>query len=906
MFEKPFLARRARLLKAVLKAALPVMLLATASLGAAAAAPREQIPQESPVDSAIGPLGSAAPPVVVPAPPIQGAFHDASGVVHPWSITAAHSIVWDGRPWVPVGVTFVPAAFNGSGAANSEAARELLKPDLARLDALRAAGVHDILLTIPRAEEEASNGASAPAGKDTSGGTAATPGPGADLPPTATRPVRFTDVPLPLLQSLLDALDQRGFQYGIDLHGRLRGGVPGYAFGEPFLPAQRVGPGTFMAAAPAGAGLALFVARDQAGAVVRMGSISADHGAFVVSANAAASVYFVMQQSAEDAVRSSGLWDGFADVRDSILFGLRALKPGRGLRFFLDPIDAPVALAGRAEYVFPASQAFQADYGVWLHRRYPDVQSLQRQWGAAPGGISDFATAARLVPDTAGSPRAAWDPVRDRTVTIAGGTAFWADFERFRSETARHDMDILASSLRRNIADVPVCYRWQRFSAIYAAPDSPVTYDGLAFSPQMATPRADGKAAYACAQIADVPVSRWFLVAGGTPALTMDDLHSFVTLGAKGYFLTPADAGDLPAATGLLIRYLRDTTVNAPAGSPAANAPGASMLTARPRDGVGREVRFAPESSVSAMEPTSYAAFWPNIIWFPWSLQIASARRFRDGTWWLPSLRPGVEIPVGANMEAYRMGSTGPVVLWSATGLRQERFHLPDAARVSWPPGVEMSHASHGLRTLTLSDEPVVMDGVELKDVFPEDNIDRVFAQTAQLKQSILLSKENRQRLEIDEATARRMKEKGQVYDAYLLLSFDLGMQRRLVLPYWWLEGEAASPQSFSGVAHSAQCSGGAYLWLNNPDPPPSDKPYSAAWTFSVMVPGAYEMWFGGTPPGQDWSSPVAWTLDGVPVPTQDRGPAGVSYPPIFHWARLADVTLTTGKHTLVATVTGP
>lgn len=888
-------------LLAVLSAAVPAPLIGTSALA-------ERLPQESPVDDAIGPLGSTAPQIVAPAPPIHGSYVDAGGRAHPWSITAAHSIVWDRQPWVPVGVTFVPAAFNGKSASDTAAAKELLKSDVERLDALQAAGIHDVLITMP-AESGTSHRTGAtpdtasPTATDT---TTAVISPG--TAPANQPPVRFTDAPLPVLQALLDALDQRGFNYGIDLHGRLSGGAPGYAFGEPFVLAQRVGTGTFIATAPAGIDGALFVARDKAGAVVRMGSAAADHGAFVVAAPAsAASVYLVTQQPSADTAANSGLWDGFADLRDRILFGLRPLKPGPGFRFFLDPIDAPVALAGRAAYVYPVSHGFHTEYGVWLQRHYPDIQTLEKGWGIAPGALPDFAAAARLVPDAAGAPRAAWDPVRNSTISIAAGTVFWGNFERFRSETARHDMDILASSLRHNIADVPVCYRWQRFSTIYAAPDSPVTYDGLAFSPRLATPRADGKAAYACAQVADVLLSRWFLVAGGTPALTMDDLRSFVSLGAKGFFLTSPDAGTaVPSSTSLLIRYLRDSTLTAPAGAAGAglgSGPGGTPAGAP----VGRAARFAPGLADAFAPSATYAEFWPNIIWFPWSLQVASARRFRDGTWWLPSLRPGVEVPVGPDMEAYRIGGTnGPVVLWSATGLRQERFHLPPGARVTWPPGVEMTRASHGLRSLTLSDEPVVIDGVEAKDVFPEDIIDRVFAQTAQLKESILLSKENRQRLEIDESTAHRMKEKGQVYDAYLLLSFDLGMQRRLVLPYWWLEGEAADPQSFSGVARSPQCSGGAYLWLNNPDPPPSGKPYAATWTFQVLIPGTYEMWFGGTPPGQDWSSPVAWTLDGSPVAAQDRGPAGTTYPPIFHWARLADVTLATGKHTLTATVTGP
>ena len=56
-----------------------------------------------------------APPFAVQARGTSGAYKDSAGVVHPWSINAAHVLVWDDRPFVPVGGRFQAKSWASGG-----------------------------------------------------------------------------------------------------------------------------------------------------------------------------------------------------------------------------------------------------------------------------------------------------------------------------------------------------------------------------------------------------------------------------------------------------------------------------------------------------------------------------------------------------------------------------------------------------------------------------------------------------------------------------------------------------------------------------------------------------------------------------------------------------------------------
>lgn len=792
----------------------------------------------------------------------QGTYMDAGGKPHPWSISAAHTLQWEGAAWIPTGLCFRPTSF---ATAPADPPADASAADAKTLDGLKAAGIDDLLLQMPSPAAGASAGAS-------------------DAP-------QFSDVPSPAVQGLLDTLDKDGFRYGIDLHATLPGVSEGYSFGEAFAPGTETSPGLYTAPAPVGVSSALFVARDGAGAVIRMGLADLKDGSFEAAVPAAVSVYFVniRHWGADQGV--ANLWDGFPECRDRVLTALHHLKPGAGLRFFVNPMDGPLAPTGRAAYFYPSSHHFRIEYEAWLRRKYGTIQVLCRRWGMPADALPDFETAARLIPNGSVRPDAVWDPEKDKVVSLApASSSLWTDFEDFRMAAAQHDMNTLADSVRHNIADLPVLYRWQRFSQVYGSSLDLVGFDGLALNPSGVGDHAEREATFAYAQAADTTPSRWFMMYGGNE-WTLGRLANLVDLGTKGFFLPATGPGMADEGTLDSIKALRLSIFGG--GLPA--TPEVRRASVKPRV-------EAPVRSIN------YANYQPNILWFPWDLKVTNARRLSDGTWWLPTFRGGAPVPVGPDLESYAIadGKFLQIAVWSARGAQTVHLHLPLGTRVIWPLDLHLGHADReGIRAITLGGEPVVLEGIGVRDVFPVDAVEKSLSQADQLQKSLLIEQQNRQRLELNEVEAGHLKDAGLNFEAYVMINTPLDIEKRTLLPFIWIEGEKPVWNRFSGVARSSQCSGGEYLWLNNPDDPLLGKPYTASWDFTAAAPGVYDMWLGGTAPGQDWSSPIQWTLDNAPLEVQSHGPAGPAYGPSFHWAPLGEVNLSTGKHTLTATITG-
>ena len=810
---------------------------------------------------------TASPPPEAATAPVDrtGVFVDAAGGRHPWSIGEAHSLLWDATPWIPVGQVFDPSA--GTPGLTADAAKA---QDSRELDSARAAGLTDILMDVPKGEAGGGSGSAAPP---------------ADSPP-------------PSLQALIDSLEARGFRYGLNLHGALTGKSDGYALGEPFTAGKKLDTGTFSAPAPPGVTSALYVARDTGGDAVAMGISLAQDGILSAAVDSKAStVAFINVRQWGPEAGVANLWDSFPDVRDSVLFGLRGIKFGPGLRFFLNPLDGPLTPSGRAALFYPGSPRFHAEYEAWLRRRYPNISALRHRWGLDDDAISDFDAASRLVPDNAVRPDAAWDPDRNALVPIISAiTVMWSDFEAFRLESTRHDMDLLAASIRRNIADVPVVYQWRNFSRLYAGSSESDTFDGLSVEMSDVGERAARETPYVLAQVADAPVNWWFLCSGGT-GWTAERLNNLTDLGVKGFFLpVPIDTGTPPGPANsdalILLRALRDAIFH-------------------PEDAGKAPAKHPDEHPKSSADDSAihsdYSEYQARILWFPWDQQSTSARRLTDGTWWLPTLRSGGVVPVGPTLQAYQMTEKDVphLVIWSARGPQTVHMRLPLSAVVAWPTSTHLGRDRGGVRTLSFTDEPVVLTGVGPQDLFPLDPVDHLLAQIDQMRSSMMAERQTRERLSISEETARRMKASGMIYQAYQSIAAEMNQSRRTMLPMIWLEGDRASPNSFNGVARSSQCNDGTYLWLNSADDPPPDKPYSASWTFAVTVPGSYEMWLGGTPPGEDFCSPVTWLFDGHPLHVERRAPGGTLYLPIFHWTSMGEIGLALGRHTLSLTVTG-
>ena len=70
----------------------------------------------------------------------SGTFSDSAGSQHAWSVNDAHTLIWDGEAYIPVGTSFVPKyVVQGDTEENYQA-------DVKALESLKTKGVTDILL----------------------------------------------------------------------------------------------------------------------------------------------------------------------------------------------------------------------------------------------------------------------------------------------------------------------------------------------------------------------------------------------------------------------------------------------------------------------------------------------------------------------------------------------------------------------------------------------------------------------------------------------------------------------------------------------------------------------------------------------------------------------------------------
>jgi hypothetical protein len=118
----------------------------------------------------------------VERPAAAGTYLDSDGAKHAWRVTPGHALLWEERPYLPVGEVFHAESLRDGADAAWER-------DLRSLEALKSAGVLDLTVTVDR------------------GLTA--------LPPGA-------------LPRLVDALRERGFRYGLAIDDRPRKPLNGY------------------------------------------------------------------------------------------------------------------------------------------------------------------------------------------------------------------------------------------------------------------------------------------------------------------------------------------------------------------------------------------------------------------------------------------------------------------------------------------------------------------------------------------------------------------------------------------------------------------------------------------------------------------------------------------------------
>jgi hypothetical protein len=793
----------------------------------------------------------------------SGTYKDGAGTDHAWSINAAHVLVWDDHPFVPVGGRFQAKSW-APGATDSD-----FQSDVEALATLKRCGVTDVYVQPCR------------------GG--------------------LTGVAPAAIQRLIDRLDQEGFTYGISVNDGPQDVLTGFD----------IRPGKYRNVAPEEGGMSRFPIEKAVSAlyflvsgtgsdVITSGSATmVAEGARVVTGPAPGkNVLFVLPVRAHFPSEGFGLpnlWDGFDAYRDSLIALFRQVKLGKGFRFFVDPLPASLDLSEEANAFIPTSAAFSAEWGAWLARKYKTIDHLADAWALTDRNLNEFHAAAALIPLWGGGK--GMEALYDRTATPERSyplnslrSEYWKDLTAFKAESVRNYMNDLATVLKKTVADVPVVYRSRGYSALFTGLPAGGGFDGIGVDAYgRGADLVTRSAAYVYAQAAEAPKTMWIPVVATADAGPAEktavgyasrtalhaDLDWLRDIGARGFYVDSVRAVD-PA------RKLYDLSASD------------EQLT-----------WLADYARVLAVTGVSGGA--PPAVFYPIGLQYASLaapKKLPEGAWWLPTERPYFLYDFGVAGKAYSLAdSDGGMTyyLWNPGGTRTITLKVPKAADVPGAPLIAASPSAQPIRkkdklTLTIGPDPIRLANYPIIPV-PEDAFDLNYKEVKRLagvlrQQSSL----DAGRFEMESDRMKLLYNKDNPWLSVTEIMRLVDSARALLRPYAWLEAERAVTHNFDQVNDRLGVSGGRVLLV---DKRPVGTPTpTATYVVNVRTPGAYHVWVAASP-----GASLTFRMDGHALLDDASLAKAVGQPyadGTLIWTHLGVSTLTKGSHALEMRADGP
>jgi hypothetical protein len=372
----------------------------------------------------------------------SGNYVDSAGNQHVWNVNEAHTLIWDGDAYIPVGGAFTSRYITDATEANYQA-------DITDLDVVKAQGITDIILKAQ--------------------------GPITSADPTA-------------LQKVIDYLDANGFNYGIEMDDGPSAPLSGFLISPNRYRLE--GPWdqrTITCSWPdVDSAIYLVVSQfdntiiDRGGAIVIGGKTTITLREPLRSGQ----ILIVYPHKTFKPASEGGmadLWGGFAEYRDRVIGFFDKVKFGPGLRFFLEPFTSKMDFTGDMISFLPDSSGFRLGLEAYLTKKYQHEGGVNSAWGMNDN-LDTIEAAARLIPLWAsgrGMPYA-YDRASAGLYSIdATVTGMWRDIVDYRDSSAQEYMNTISDILHKKCANVPVIFKSDRYHRIYANPFGIGGSDGL-------------------------------------------------------------------------------------------------------------------------------------------------------------------------------------------------------------------------------------------------------------------------------------------------------------------------------------------------------------------------------------------------------------------------------------------
>lgn len=779
----------------------------------------------------------------------SGEFKDKDGDIHAWKINGEHTLIWDAKPYIPVGGIFY------SKYVCIDQTEENWKADVQVLELLKSKGITDILLK-------------------------------SVLPVTWTKPEAW--------QKLVGYLDASGFTYGIDLSDGPKAPLDGY-----IISPTRYRVGDIMRDTvlnfdmPDTIGGVWMLGRSKDGSIVSAGGASINNGKVTLNVRAPSGencvlLFYPAKEFSNGSTHGvADLWGGFDEYRDRLVAFMSAMKFGKGLRFFVDPISSKMDLQGERASLIPDSAEFRLEFEAYLVKKYMNIGSLSSAWSIKADQLESFEQAARIIPlwyGPKGIP-AIYDRARAKRFNVdTDQSRIWSDIISFRDASAQNYLNSAADILKRNAGNVPVIYKAESHHRVYANSVSRGGFDGLAVDSygrgdQLVIDSAGP--VYSLAE--DSSRSMWLVVTGTqdfkgkekpTPGYQNQesmaaDLDSLAEIGAKGLFVDSIQV--LP----------EESWKN-------------HCLALFPN-----QLDWLKSFKEKFLDKDR-ANYAPRIIYFPTEPVVgAEIARIAPGVWWLPSLRSGSGIYFGDTIGAYIISGQDGICLWSRSGQSTATFLIGSTDK----PVVTFPSDTGGVMTLDkkkavlkLGETPIILTGLDPQQVFPSETVEDVIS-----KLQPLITRAKAASITVDASeealkTSQEMLKNGASSRAFDKAHAFVEQLTAAVGSYTWLEGESAV-SNFDGVASAVETSAGGYLKLDTAVKP-TVTPYTASFMLYATKDANHEIWVAATAP-ENGASPISFSIDNTGWQQAMSSPPVSRYGRDFAWYKIGYANLSTGTHTL-------
>ncbi|RMG25037.1 MAG: hypothetical protein D6724_04830 [Armatimonadetes bacterium] len=322
-----------------------------------------------------------------------------------WSVNVAHTLLWEGEPYTPVG-----AAVLGTPEA---------------VQAIASKGVKDLHLLLDWEQ----NWADAVAAAERNG----------------CRYVVSLSSPMPTAPGWVCSAERLRI-VNVSYRGRVEVPIEG---------ASRV---FYVVAGPGGSVTA------SGWATLADGRAAVD-----VNLNVAGEDYIVYFYPWKQQTDLPDYWDGLDALRDRLLLRAKDAKFGPGLRGLLNPFGKTAAYTPQEAGVVPDSVAFRLEFEQYLRQKYSTVDGLARAWQINVLSFRDFDEAARLIPlfSRYTGVDGFFDPASESVLSARReGSKYWDDLQTLVESSAVRRAKRLAEALK-SVVNVPVLFEWAGWSSLH-------------------------------------------------------------------------------------------------------------------------------------------------------------------------------------------------------------------------------------------------------------------------------------------------------------------------------------------------------------------------------------------------------------------------------------------------------